>query len=282
MMSDPNAKIPDIQTNIIYAAMVVSGADGNLISRKFLVFAAPLYPDQYGTIITMVLSGAMVDDLVIKGANFCRIDKKSTLAAQLKTFLSGLNPKLTPNFDNAPTANSLPATEKLFPPMKLYELLSEICLQNKLIFSIDTAKATVKFYGVGQDNAPKMLDYKPAKFSFLGSVGYMAWGLGVENYANIRFKSAIFDCKLFNKVSIYNDIKSAFFGGLVKSSEYSAALKASVNIYDAWVIRYAIRWSRNESICDITASNNWIMSQYRIDGLLENGVYLKASETGAI
>jgi len=281
-MSDPNAKIPNIQTAIIYAAMVVVGGDGTLISRKFIVYSAPLYPDTFGTIISMVLSGAMVDDLLIKSANFCRIDKKTTLAAHLRAFLSGLNPALKANFDNAPTAQGLPATEKLFPPMKLYTLLSEICLQNKLLFKIDEAKKTVIFYGVGQKDAPKLLNYKPAKFSFLGSVGYMAWALGIENFANIKFKSALFDCILFNKITVFNDIGSVFFGGLVKNPSAAVGLKTTVDAYDAWIIRYVMKWSRQESVCEVTASNNWIMSQFRIDGLIENAVYMEAQRTGII
>jgi len=271
-MSDPNFKVPNVKTNITYAAMVIKGAYGNkTISRKFIVYAAPLYPDPYGTLITMVLQGAMVDDVLIKGSVAVQIDKKTSFRIQMNKFLSGLNPPMTANYNYMSHANSIPATERLFPPMKLNNLLSEICLQNNLIYTIDYSKNVVNFYGANQASAPETPEYIIPEFSFLGSVGYMAWGLGVENYANIKFKSAIFDCKLFNKITIYNDIKSAFFGGLTKSP--SALAVNITNAYDAWIIRYAIRWSRQEAVCEITASNNWVMSQFRVDGLMETAIY---------
>jgi len=273
-MSDPNFKIPNVKTNITYAAMVVKGADGNTISRKFIVYAAPLYPDPYGTLVTMVLQGAMVDDILIKGSVAVQIDKKTSFKTQMDKFLGTLKPPMTASYGYMSHPDNLPATEKIFPPMKLNNLLSELCLQNNLVYTIDYTKNVVNFYGAGQASAPKQQEYKVNKFSFLGSEGYMAWALGVENYANIKFKSAIFDCKLFNKITIYNDIKSAFFGGLTKNAtSASTSLKKVYDAYDTWIIRYAIKWNRNESICEVTASNNWIMSQFRVDDLMETAIY---------
>ena len=270
-MSDPNFKIPNVKTNITFAAMVVRTQSGGTVSRKFIVYAAPMYPDPYGTLITMVLHGAMVDDILIKGAVSVQIDKKSSFKAQMDKFLSGLKPAMTANYNYMSNPNGIPATEKLFPPMKLNALLSELCLQNNLIFTIDYTKNVVNFYGAGQASAPDAPEYTIPEFSFLGSVGSMAWALGIENYANIKFKTSIFDCKLFRKITVYNDIDSAVFGGLVKSP---AAVSVNINnAYDAWVIRYAMKWSRQETVCEVTASNNWVMSQFRVDGLMETAIY---------
>ena len=274
-LADALSTIPNGQSNITYAAMVVLGASGLPISRQFIIYAAPLYPDPYGTTTTMVLRGAMIDDVMIKSASFIQLDKKSSLRSQVSAFLSRQSPALTWNFDNVPNkGNDLPATEMQLPVMKLHDLIGEICLQNKMIFVEDGVIIT--FYGQGQDSAPTNVE-DPEEFSFLGSVGRIAWGLGIENYTNIKFKSAIFDCKLLRKITLYNDIGSAFFGGLTKSQN---ALSVNINnAYDAWVIRYAIRWSRTESICEVTASNNWLMSQFRVDGLLETAIYSNAAVT---
>ena len=273
-LADALSTIPNAQVNITYAAMVISSGDMDKpISRQFLVYAAPLFPDPYGTTTTMMLSGAFIDDVMIKSASFIQLDKKSSLKSQLEIFLSNQNPPLVGNFDNAPNVNDPPATEKLLPVMKLYDLISEICLQNKMLFTKDGL--TVTFYGQDQASAPKDLSYDPQEFSFLGSAGTLAWGLGLENYTNIKFKSVIFDCKLLRKITIYNDIKSAFFEGL---SQSPAALTVNIdNAYDAWVIRYILKWSRSESICEVTASNNWLMAQFRIDGLLETAIYANAA-----
>lgn len=274
-MSDPNFKVPNVKTNITYAAMVIKDQSGNRISRKFIVYAAPMYPDPYGTLITMVLQGAMVDDILIKGAVSVQINKKTSFKSQMDAFLGKLKPPMKANYNYMSHPNNPPATEKLFPPMKLNNLLSEICLQNNLIYTIEYSKNVVNFYGAGQASAPETPEYKIPEFSFLGSAGSIAWALGIENYANIKFKTSIFDCKLFNKITIVNDINSKVFSGLTKkpTSISTSILKKVSDKYDAWIIRYSMRWSRQETVCEITASNNWVMSQFRVDGLMETAIY---------
>ena len=275
-LADALSTIPNGQSNITYAAMVILTASTEPASRKFILYSAPMFPDPYGTTTTMALSGALIDDVMIKTASFLQLDKKTSLRMQLDKFLASQNPPLIGNYDNAPQANDFPATEKLLPVMKLRDLIGEVCLQNKMIYNMDDSKNTVTFYGQGQSSAPTLLlGDKPQEFSFLGYAGVMAWGLGLENYTNIKFNSAIFDCKLLRKITIYNDINSAFFGGLSKSPFMNPASK--IDSYDAWVIRYMMKWSRSESICEVTASNNWLMAQFRVDGLLESAIYSAAA-----
>ena len=109
--------IPNAQTSIVYAAMVIKGTDGKTICRDFIVYAAPLYPDAYGTTTTMVLSGAKIDDVMIKKNVFFQIDKKSSLKSQLETFLASQEPAWKGNFYNAPSAKDNPGTEMLMQPM---------------------------------------------------------------------------------------------------------------------------------------------------------------------
>ena len=275
-LADSLSTIPNAQTHITYAAMVFKTQSGGTVSRQFIIYAAPMYPDPFGTTITMVLSGALIDDVMIKTTTFAQIDKKSTLKSQLDKILSSQKPAFIGDYTNAPISiNQKPATEIKLNPMTFSSLISEICLQNKLLPSFDYDKKKISFYGQGQNSAPKNLDYTPPKFSFLGSNGAIAWGIGVENYVNIKFKTSIFDCKLFTKVIIFNDISSAIFNGLTKipSNAPTSILKKIPDSYEAWVIRYVIRWNRQETVCEVTASNNWLMAQFRIDSLLESAIY---------
>ena len=279
-LSDNLSTIPNAQTHITYAAMIFKTQSGGTVSRKFIVYAAPMFPDPYGTTITMNLSGAMIDDVMIKTTTFCQIDKKSTLKEQLDTLLSSQSPAYVGDYTNAPAfIDSIPATEILLKPMTFFNLISEICLQNKLIPSFDFAKQKISFYGQGNENAPKNFDATPPKFSFLGSNGAIAWGLGIENYSNLKFKTSIFDCQLFTKVIIYNDINSAIFGGLTKNPSPAVAsmLSKIPDSYDAFIIRYVMRWNRQETVCEVTASNNWLMAQFRVDNLLESAIYANAA-----
>jgi hypothetical protein len=266
-MSNSLGTIANPEMIITYGAMVVKGVSGIPVSRQFIVYAAPVYPDPMGTNTVMVISGAKISDVLIKSEYACQIDRKTPLGVQLAQLLQAQSPVMIGNYDAAPQIEDLPATEILFPPMQLNDILDEICLQNKMIYKIEGS--TVTFYSVAQEDAPEAAGYKPPEFSFLGYKGYIAWGLSVENYVNVSFKSAIFDPKLFGKISLYNDINSAFFGSMTKRS----GAVSRFDLYDMWIIRYGIKWNRYESVCEVTATNNWLMSQFRIDGILETKVY---------
>ena len=97
------------------------------------------------------------------------------------------------------------------------------------------------------------------------------WGVGVENYANVKFKTPIFDAKLFDKVTLYNDSQSALFEGFNKASPRMGALVPAA--YDAYVLRYAIDRNDTELCCEVTATNNWLLAQMRIDGILESKIF---------
>jgi len=124
-----------------------------------------------------------------------------------------------------------------------------------------------------QSSEPVAIDLDPQEFSFQGYAGAVAWGVGVENYANVRFKTPYFDAQLYQKITIYNDIGAAFFAGMTMSS----GILDSVDSYDCFIIRYILRRNRNEICAEVTATNNWLLAQMKIDGILEASIYLAAA-----
>ena len=110
------------------------------------------------------------------------------------------------------------------------------------------------------------------RFSFLGyGMSALIWGVGVENYANVKFKTPIFDARLLDKITIYNDSQSALFSGF--KATIPIALPGIPMAYDAYIIRYTIERNVSELCCEVTATNNWILAQTRIDGILEPKIY---------
>jgi hypothetical protein len=273
--SNPSGLFPNPQTNITYAAMVVKGFSG-LITRQFIVYSAPIYPDQFGTTTTMELSGAMLSDIFKKSECGIEINKLTNLNTQLDLLLSKQKPPLKGKY-NATQAKQKPETNILFPPITLSAVLDEICRQNKMVWNQEGQ--TITFNSSGPDGDPgkignSMSDFKPVAFSFLGSKGFLAWGLGVENYGNVKYKSSLFDPQLFGKVVLYNDIRSDFFKGLTANPGINVSRTSTpVLAYDMYVIQYSIIWNREESLCSVTATNNWLLSEFRIDGLLEASIY---------
>ena len=273
--------IANPQTVLTYGAMIVKGQIEN-ITRKFLVYAAPIYPDPMGTTTTMVVSGAMLEDVLITSECACQIDKMLPLSVQLTALLAAQSPPMIGVY-TAPQALLPPVTNILFPPMKLTALLDEICLQNKMVWAINGQIVT--FYSAVPSGAPDKvanfdLTQKTPEFSFLGYKGFLAWGLSVENYCNIKFNTALYDPTMFGKATLYNDIKSSFFSGLVKKPSLPSfsIISGIIDAYDTFIIRYSIKWSRDESLVEVTATNNWVMSQIRVDGLLEASIYSKAAK----
>jgi len=272
-MGNALGKIANPQTWLTYGVMVVQipgyGISKKTVTRSFIAYAAPVEPDAFGTTTTMFVSGAMVDDILLKTECAFQIDKKTSLQSQLSSLLSKNG--WTGTF-NASQASNMPATEILFHPMKFYDLIDEICLQNKMIPIIDEKKKNITFNSANPGGAPKSSNNYPS-FSFLGYKGNLSWGLSVENYSNIKFKTMMFDPQLFQGIIIYNDIYSAFFGGLTKQPGPPSIIGKTIDAYSAFVIRYIIKWSREDLYVELTASNNWIMAMFRVDGLLESSIY---------
>ena len=65
-----------------------------------------------------------------------------------------------------------------------------------------------------------------------------------------------------------------FFKGLTANPGINISRTLTpVLAYDMYVIQYSIIWNREESLCSVTATNNWLLSEFRIDGLLEASIY---------
>ena len=277
-MADVASTIANPQTTITNAALIVRDQKNNYISRQFIAYAAQIQPDIFGSTTTMIIHGAAIDDILIKSEFAFQLDKKFPLATQLTAMLTkaGYIPifKVGAATEYGVFQTVYPASDKLFQPMKLRELLDEICLQNKLVYKIDDKVITF------HSQTDKPLDYEKSEFSFLGYSGALAWAVGVENYANIKFKTPYFDARLFQPITIWNDIKSAFFDGLNSNGSISlpsSFLPIPPMSYDASIIRYVIRRSTEEIVCEVTATNNWLLSQMRIDGILEAKIYAGAA-----
>ena len=255
------SKFANPQVTVTHAALVVRDQKNNYVSRSFIAYAAQIQPDPYGSTTTMVIQGAAIDDLLIKSEVAFILDKSLPLAGQLTTLLG--NAGYTAVYQTK-AVYSNPVSGVLFPPMQINKLLDEICLQNKLIPSVSGKVVTI----YSQGEKPLVPDTDEAVFSFLGYKGALAWGIGIENYANIKFKTPYFDARLFQTITNYNDIHSAFFNGLVQNGDLS-----KMNSYDANIIRYVLRRSSDEIVTEVTATNNWLLAQMRVDGILETAIY---------
>ena len=267
-MSDALAAYANPQFKILTAVVVERTAAMTEISRSFVAYSVILQPDVYGTNATLFIKGASFSDALIRAELGFQLSTTEPLNTQLTTLCASLD--YTCIFDSG-VAASVPASGRLFQPTTFSKILDEICLQNKIIPEIDEPLKIIRFHAQNTEPATAAV---PAKymFSFLGyGKSALMWGVGVENYANVKFKTPIFDAKLFEKVTLYNDSQSALFEGFTKASpKIGALIPAS---YNAYILRYVINRNDSELCCEVTATNNWLLAQIRIDGILESKIF---------
>ena len=267
-MSDALAKYANPQLKVMTVVIVERVSSSSEMSRSFVAYSVVLQPDAYGTNATLFVRAASFNDTLIKSEFGYQFDITTPLNTQLTELCAKLGYAVS--FD-AGVASSVPVSGRLFQPASLSKILDEICLQNKIIPEIDDKMKIVRFHA--QNKAPDSTN-APAinSFSFLGFGGSaLMWGVGVENYANVKFKTAIFDARLFDKITLYNDSQSALFTGFKKASPKIGPLVPAS--YDAYMLRYAIDRNDAELCCEVTATNNWLLAQMRIDSILESKIF---------
>jgi len=266
-MSDALAKYINPQLKVMTAVVVERVSATTEISRSFVAYSVVLQPDAYGTNATLYIKGASYTDTLIRSELGFQFDVKTPLNTQLSKLCAKL--KFTCSFDSG-VAQSPPVSGRLFQPTTLSKILDEVCLQNKIIPEIDEKQKMIRFHA--QATEPRAAANLPKSFSFLGyGQSAIMWGVGVENYANVKFKTPVFDAKLFEKILLYNDSQSALFEGFKQSSPKNGRLVPAA--YDAYVLRYAINRNNVELCCEVTATNNWLLAQMRIDGILESKIF---------
>lgn len=267
-MSNALAKYANPQLKVMTAVVVERTASPLVVvNRSFVAYSVVLQPDAYGTNATLYIRAASLDDTLVKSELGFQLSTLLPLSAQL----TALGAKLGYICSFAPgVAVAPPVSGRLFQPSTLTKILDEICLQNKIVYKI--ANKIISFYS--QSTAPIEISAPPAgnRFSFLGyGLSALMWGVGVENYANVKFKTPIFNALLFDKITIYNDSMSALFEGFKSSRPKLGPLAPAA--YDAYILRYTIERNDAELCCEVTATNNWLLAQTRIDGILESKIY---------
>jgi hypothetical protein len=265
-MEDALVKFANPQFAIM-SAVVVEKTGSSSISRAFVAYSVTLQPDAQGTTATLFISAASFDDMLIKSSLGFQLTKTSPLKTQLTTLATSL--RYTCTFDSG-VGSGVPANGRLFQPSSLPKILNEICAQNKLVYVINGT--AIRFWAQGMEPA-EINGYEGYEFSFLGMTGNIAWAAGIENYANVKFKTSVFDAVLFDKITLYNDNKSPMFKGLKIDASKSIT---DIEAYALYIIRYTISRNDSELICEVTGANNWLLAQFRVDGIFESKIYAGA------
>lgn len=271
-MNEAASKVANAQTAYVYASACSRAVDGKTLKLDFVAYRAESVPDPFGVSTTLLLHGALIDDVILT-----RLDSGFTL--DNKTLLTTQLTKLAASFGFATEFtlknNSVfPVSKKIFPPQTLNRMLGGICYQNKLLFYMDYETKTVKFYSQGNGGTPKNRPLNTLQMlSFLGAGGRLIISnFTVSNFAQANFSTQFFPVQPFDSLLVVNDAKSGVFEGATVSQKLG---KFDVFLY--YVLAYSYRWSRELYELQISATNNWLLSQNKVDTLLETGVWKAAN-----
>lgn len=271
-MNDAASKVANAQTAYVYASACSRAVDGKTLKLDFVAYRAESVPDPFGVSTTLLLHGALIDDIILTRLDSgFTLDDKALLTTQLTALASSFGFKteftLKSNF-------VFPVSKKLFPPQTLNRILGGICYQNKLLFYMDYETKTVKFYSQGSGGTPKNRPLNTLQMlSFLGAGGrLLISNFTVSNFAQANFSTQFFPVQPFDSLLVVNDAKSGVFEGATVAQKLG-----KFDVYLYYVLAYAYRWSREMYELQISATNNWLLSQNKVDTLLETGVWKAAN-----
>ena len=268
--------IANPQLDVMYAVVVERAGFISNVSRSFVAYSSQLQPDSFGTSATLFIRGAHFNDAMIQVV--------AGIGLQLNTILplgAQLQAIVTPTgyiLDSSAVADIAarpPVSGILMQPATFHQFLDKVCLQNKMLYAIDGQ--IIRLFSQ-TTKIPGADIFLKTEFSFLGSFGAVMWAVGVENYANVKFKTAIFNASLFTTITIYDDNTAGLFSELKSTAGLFSGLKRNPfpprpASYDMIVLRYAIIRNDSELCCEVTATNNWLFSQCRVEGIFELKIY---------
>lgn len=282
-------RVVNPQKDIVYASMCVRGINGVTVSRSFIAYAAQHRPLAGTTDTDLQIFGAGFDDLIITSKKAVLIDQKTSLKSQLEKWCA---PEYTVVYAKGLDPEAKPVSKIFRPAMPLNELIGEICTQNQMV--PDIVGKVITFYDSRTKGSPKAA--ADVEGAFLGTKPIMIYNFALSDYTLGQFSADVFDIKLFSSIAITNDIGSAVFTGLNKIASPPAAVDKTPLIsdtglnfnvlaakltkppdkYNFFIVSYDLIDGRDTKQLKITATNNWLVSQSKVVGLLENQVYKNA------
>lgn len=238
------------------------------LARKFMVYGTSFNFDERRVNSKMTIRGASFESMVMRAKFNMDIDKKSFLVDQIRTKLAPSGYQVTPS--DTGLAHLTPVIARYYPPAPINKILANVCRDNGVLFDLDEKNKTVKIQGLDSKNPPSLPN--PRRFCFRGSPPgeYIISTFAVQDYAGAVFKTEMTGCELFDSVELYDDSKSS---GLFATYRAQPVPMLGLQTYQFYVLEYEYTVSAWESSLQIKATNNWMISNFRLDTLFENAVY---------
>lgn len=260
---DPQIKFPS-------GGFVLKSSDSRFIKRRFIIYSTPFNFDSRRINSTLYLRGAEFDTMVMRLKFSMNIKKGQGLIPQLRAILSTYN--ITTN-SNGISETQEPVIAKYYQPGPIDTILNEVCQDNKIGYNRNNG--IINFQSLSPNAPPSQIVLE--KLSFANIVGNtkLISTFSLNNYASCNFKSEIFDINLYSSIAVYNDsLSQGLFQPLVKIPGSDETVGSNtISAYRFYVQAYKFIDSKYETSVSITGTNNWLVTNFKIDSLLENAIY---------
>lgn len=271
-------KVLDPEVEFPYCAVVFKTAPSLIdtdIVRSFIVYSMSYNYDSKRVNNTLALKGGNFDSMVMRLNLAVQLKTTLPLVTQLQTSLASTGYRITSD----PSIAALPPViERYYPPAALNTILSEVCKDNGLFYDLNTDEKKISLKSLSKIDAP--IGVFNSKFCFRGQVSRanIISNFSIKDFATVVFEAEIEDVNLFDVITIYDD--SGTDGTLFDSFRKSALpprFKGTTPIYayDFSILQYEYMDSRTKTTVRITATNNWLVSNFRLETFLENAVYTR-------
>ncbi len=240
------------------------------ISKKFMIYKTGFNFDQKRVNSTLVMQGASFEDMVMRVRLNLSLNKESFLVDQLQAAFASTGYQITPS--DTGIAHQTPVLERFYPPAPLNKILAAVCLDNGLWFDLDETNKKIKIQSLDSANPPKTA--LPKIFCFRGTPPgqYIVSGFSVQDYATAQVTTELTAVELFDTLRILDDSGGAGLFDNFRSEPGVVGLKRLL-LYSFYVLSYEYSISSTESVLRLGLTNNWLLSNFKLDTLFENAVY---------
>ena len=264
--------IIDPQVQFPHCVIVIKGekgflSDDSLIYKNVIVYNTGRSYDGKRISNTLVLSCGAFSSLVIGLKTAVNIKKTLPLITQLQTSLASskylikASPSLLAIFPNV---------EKYYAPSTLNEILSQVATDYGLFININDNEKIIDIKSLNPNDKPLHLSYK--KFCFRGRVpdAKLISNFSVQDYSRVTLETEMEDVNIFDSILVYDDSDSVdYFENFIKFQIPYGKIKA----YRFYVQEYTIQDDRIQTKLRMVATNNWVVSNFKLSFFLENAIY---------
>jgi hypothetical protein len=277
---DPQVQFP--QGGFVIRSAANSKGEYETITRRFIIYSSPFDYDQKSRNSTLILNGAAFDNMVMRLQFAVDIKANQPLFTQIKTALAKKG--ITAKTDSPTLPTRLPAWAKYYTPAPIYDIISEICVDNNIAFDPEK-DPTYIFQDLSPSSPPPQSVKQRYCFQNYVPQSKIMATFKPDNYTSATWEGEVYNAELFTSVAVYDD---SFSQGVDSTgnvtpgvfSTYTKIPNAAVTTgsnkidgYRFYIQSYTYYDSRDKTSLTITGTNNWLISIMRIDSLLENAIY---------